>query len=94
MPTRARWLFCTKGLEVFTICERVFLLFNKVTDTLQEGPSNSIPLRFPVPDGVQVRLSSGEPLHRPIEAKTGAKLRPRPNPSPHECFPQLNLAHD
>jgi hypothetical protein len=54
-----------------------------------KGPSNSIPLRFSVPDGVQVWLSTGELLHRLIEAKTGAKLRPRPNPSPHECSPNL-----
>ena len=41
-------------------------------------------------DAVHARPRSGEHLRRPIEAKTGANLRLRPNPSPHERFPQLN----
>ena len=45
---------------------------------------------FHVLDGVQARPCSGEQLRRPIEAKTGANLWLRPNPSPHERFPQLN----
>ena len=89
---RARWRLCRKALEVLSNKKRVRLLFPGVTDISQKGPLVSVYSVFHVLDGVQARPCSGEHLRRPIEAKTGAKLRPRPNLSPHECFPQLNLA--
>ena len=62
-----------------------------VTDALHRAPLVSIYSVFQVPDGARASPRSGELADRPIGAKTGAKLQPRPNPSPHECFPQLNL---
>jgi len=88
----APWRLCTGDLGVLVNLKQVYLLCFSVTDNLQKRPPVSVSSQGEVPDGVQVRLSSGELLHRPIEAKTGAQLRPRLNPSPQECFPQLNLA--
>jgi len=87
---RARWRLCRKALEVLSNRKRVRLLFPGVTDISQKGPLVSVYSVFHVLDGVQARPCSGEHLRRPIEAKTGANLRLRPNPSPHERFPQLN----
>jgi len=87
---RARWRLCRKALEVLSNRKRVRLLFPGVTDISQKGPLVSVYSVFHVLDGVQARPCSGEQLRRPIEAKTGANLWLRPNPSPHERFPQLN----
>jgi hypothetical protein len=87
---RARWRLCRKALEVLSNRKRVRLLFPGVTDISQKGPLVSVYSVFHVLDGVQARPRSGEQLRRPIGAKTGANLRLRPNPSPHERFPQLN----
>ena len=87
---RARWRLCRKALEVLSNRKRVRLLFPGVTDISQKGPLVSVYSVFHVLDGVQARPRSGEQLRRPIEAVTGANLRLRLNPSPQECFPQLN----
>ena len=87
---RARWRLCRKALEVLSNRKRVRLLFPGVTNISQKGPRVLVNSQLAVPDGVQARPRSGEQLRRPIEAKTGANLRLRPNPSPHERFPQLN----
>jgi hypothetical protein len=67
---RPRWQLYRKGLGVFTICERILSLFNRDTDTLQESPSSSIPLRFTVPDGVEHGRAPASCLCRPIGATT------------------------
>ena len=90
---RARWRLCRKALEVLSNRKRVRLLFPGVTDISQKGPLVSVYSVFHVLDGVQARPRSGEQLRRPIGAKTGANLRLRPNPSPYECFPQLNFTN-
>ena len=87
---RARWRLCRKALEVLSNRKRVRLLFPGVTDISQKGPRVLVNSQLAVPDGVQARPRSGEQLRRPIEAVTGANLRLRLNPSPQECFPQLN----
>ena len=86
---RPRGRFCAEALGVLTKPEQGRSLFSQVTDALHRGPPTSVSSHWEVPDGVQVRLSSGELLHRPIEAKTGAQLRLRPNLSPYECSPNL-----
>ena len=91
--TRPRWQLYRKGLGVFTICERVFSLFNRVTDTLQESPSSSIPLRFTVPDGVEHGRAPASCLCRPIGARTSAQLWIKPNSRPREDFPQHNCTN-
>jgi hypothetical protein len=93
MRARAPWRLCKKGPEFLTICERVPSLFLCVADRSQKGPCVSFYSRLEVHDGARAPPRSGELADRPIGAVTGAKLRPRPNPSPQECFPQPNCTN-
>jgi hypothetical protein len=88
---RPRWQTCTEALGVLTNCERVLSLFNRVTDTLQESPSSSIPLRFTVPDGVEHGRAPASCLCRPIGARTSAQLWIKPNSSSKDHFPPINF---
>jgi hypothetical protein len=89
----APWRLCTGDLGVLVNLKQVYLLCFSVTDNLQKRPPVSVSSQGEVPDDGSARRSTGEPLHRPTGAVTGAPERWTPNRGLPEHFPSLNCAN-